>query len=213
MRSIFYLISFLFPVLLHAQIDVQGVYLLDDFTVSVASTKQGNLIRASFNYDCVKQEMQFEENGEVFKLESINNIDTLYLGNHKMVPYNNRFVDMVYDNPHYTLFVDYKRKIINAGKKGAMGSTTQGTVESIDFSKSGIAYNRMQMVDNAVYNTKDSSGYILIINRKAKRFDDDKSLKKIFSGKKGEIDTYLKEHKVSFRDKEAVISLIDFILK
>lgn len=206
-------ISILFPLMLQAQTDVQGVYLLNEFTTSVATSKQGPPIKASFNYDCVKQQMQFEEEGEILKLESINNIDTLYLGDHKMVPYMNRFLEVVHIVPHYILLIDHKRKIINEGKRGAMGVTTQAGVEDLDLSKSGIAHKRMTMTDHSVHKCKDESGYVIIINNKSKKFNNTKSYIKIFPGKKEQIENYIKENQISFKEKAAVISLIDFTIK
>lgn len=197
---------------LQAQDKTQGDYMLNDFTISIATAKHGIPIRAAFNYNCVKQEMHFEEDGEIFKLESINNIDTLYLGNHKMIPYAGRFLDVAYITPRYKLLIDHKVKKINKGKKGAMGTTTQGTVESIDFSKSGIASQQITMKDNAVYDYKDESAYYLELNDKIERIKDTKSFLKLFPTKKEQIETYINEHKVTFKDKDAIIELIEYSL-
>jgi len=211
MRKLFY-ISILFPIMLQAQ-EKEQRYLLNDFTLSVATSKQGPPIRESFNYDCVKQEMQFEEDGEILKLQSINNIDTLFLGDHKMVPYAGRFLDAVHITAEYKLLIDYKRKQSNKGKKGAMGSTTQGTVENIDISSYRLAHSDKIIQDNALYDYKDETSYVLELNGKIKKFSDTKSFIKLFPEKKEQIDAYIKEQKVTFKNTEAIISLIDFSIK
>ncbi|MDR2919976.1 MAG: hypothetical protein LBV72_11510 [Tannerella sp.] len=156
--------------------------------------------------------MHFEEDGEIFKFESTNNIDTLYLGDHKMIPYVGRFLNVVHITPQYTLLFDYKIKKTNKGKKGAMGASTQGTVETIDISKSGIAHQQMTMQDNSVYEYKDETGYYLELNGKKEKIKDAKSFIKLFPTKKDQIDKYIKEHKVTFKDPDEIISLIDFSL-
>lgn len=214
MKKLIYISLLIFPVMfIQAQEgEKQGDYLLNDFTTAIATTKEGSPIRAAFNYDCAKQEMHFGEDGEIFKLESIENIDTLYLGEHKMIPYAGRFLDVVHITPQYKLLLDYKIKKANKGKKGAMGTTTQGTVETVDFSKSGRAHQQMTMQDNAVYDYKDETGYYLELNGKKERIKDTKSFVKLFPAKKEQIETYIKEHKVTFKDTDAMISLIDFSL-
>ncbi len=212
MKKLIFLFCVFFPVLIHAQL-YQNEYLLENFTVSVATMKQGLPIRDSFNYNYAKQEMHFmEEDGNILKLQSINDIDTLYLGGHKMIPYAGRFLDVIHITPQYKLLLDYKIKQINKGKKGAMGTTTQGTVETIDFSKSGIAHKQMTMQDNAVYDYKDETSYLFERNGKMQRIRDAKSFIKLFPEKKEKIDSYIKEQKISFKDTDAIISLIEFSL-
>lgn len=211
MKKLICLLCFFSPVIIYAQSNANE-YLLESFIISIATMKQGAPIRASFNYDCTKQEMHFEEDGEIFKLQDINTVDTLFLGNYKMIPYAGRFLDVVYITSQYKLLFDYKIKKTNKGKKGAMGTATQGTVETIDFSKSGIASQQVTVKDNTVYDYKDESTYYLELNGKKERIKDAKSFVKLFPAKKEQIETYIKEHKVTFKDMDAIISLIEFSL-
>jgi len=204
--------GFISSILVQAQTDkLQSRYLLDKFTDAVATSSEGP-IRASFNYDCVKQEMQFEEGDEIFRLQPIDHIDTLYLGNHKMIPYANRFVEIIATRPQYSVFIDYKRKIVNKGKKGPMGAT-QATVENIDLARSSRAFQLSRLGDIAVYKSEDESSYVLIYNKKMKGFKDLKSFLKIFPEKKEQIAAFAKEHNTSFKNISDVISLIEFSVK
>jgi len=203
-----------YPVALQAQsdIDVKNRYLLDQFIDAVAVGKGGG-VRASFNYDCVKQEMQFVEDDEILKLDPISSVDTMYLGKHKMVRYANRFVELAYASPQYNLFIDYKRRIINEGKKGAMGTKTQGGVENIDIRRSAVGLQGTKMADINVYNCKDESRYMFEQNKKMKQFNNLDSFLKIFPEKKEQIKAYVKDHNISFKKTPDVISLIEFSLK
>lgn len=159
--------------------------------------------------------MQFEEeNGTILKLEDINNIDTLFLGSHKMIPYAGRFLEMTRTTSDYTLLVDHKRRLINKGKKGAMGTTTQGSVENVDLSGYKLAHSEKKLQDISVYATKEDPSYILVLGGKTKKFRDSKSfLKLVSSDKKDEIEKYIKEQKISFKDIESVISLVNYSIQ
>ncbi|MCD8263836.1 MAG: hypothetical protein LUD02_06480 [Tannerellaceae bacterium] len=212
MKKLMFLFCTFSPIVIHAQLH-QNEYLLENFTVSVATMKKGPPIRDSFNYNYAKQEMHFmKEDGEILKLQSINDINTLYLGDHKMIPYNGRFLDVIHTTPQYKILLDYKIKKINKGRKGAMGTTTQGTVETIDLSKAGIHDQKMTMQDNAVYDYKDETSYLFQRNGKIEKIKDAKSFIKLFPDKKVQIDTYIKDQKISFKDTDAIISLIEFSL-
>ncbi len=212
MRNTLCLLCLFIPALLSAQTQERSAYLLDQFTTSIATGKQSAPMRAEFNYDCIKQEMHFIENGEIMKLEPISQVDTIFLGDHKMIPYGSHFLDVVHITPHYKLMADYKRKVVNRGKKGAMGLTTQGSVENIDVSK--LAEGRqLQMTDIAVYECVDEISYVLEIGTNKKKFNNAKSLMKLFPEKKAQIEAYIKEHKVSFSDIRAVASLTDFCVR
>ena len=87
-------------------------YLLNDFTTSIAVVKSGMPIQEQFNYNCVTQTMEFISEGDIMKLTPINQIDTLYLGEHKMIPYGTRFLDVVHRTSKFALLLD-QIKLVN----------------------------------------------------------------------------------------------------
>lgn len=96
-------------------------YLLNDFKSSIAVVKRGMPIQEKFNYNCVTQSMEFMSGEEILRLEPISQVDTLYLDNHKMIPYGTRFLEVFHQSPEFTLLIDHKRKVKEDGKIGAMG--------------------------------------------------------------------------------------------
>lgn len=188
-------------------------YLLPDFKLCVATMKNGGQpVQAEFNYNCVRQSMEFLEDGEILQLTPISQIDTLFLDTHKMIPYGNHFLDVVYVSPRFCMLVDYKRKIVNEGKVGAMGLKTQGTVENVDFSSFGGRHTEEWKKGNDALACKDESSYVCVIKSKMKRFRNEKTLAKIFPEKKEEIAAYIEENRVRFDDVSAVLRLLEFCM-
>lgn len=209
MKTLFFILG-----LLTTCIDIQAQkYLLPDFKLCVATTKNGGQpIQAEFNYNCVNQSMEFLDGEEIMQLNPISQIDTLFLDNHKMIPYGNHFLDVVYVSPQFCMLIDYKRKIVNEGKVGAMGLKTQGTVENVDFSSFGGRHTENWKKGNEALACKDESTYVYVIKSKMKRFHNEKTLVKIFPKKKDEIAKYIAENKIRFDDIAAVLQLLKFCM-
>ncbi|WP_455672323.1 hypothetical protein [Phocaeicola sp.] len=186
-------------------------YLLPDFKLCIATAKRGGQsIQAKFNYNCVTQSMEFLDGDDIMQLSPISHIDTLYLDTHKMIPYGNHFLDVVYTSPQFSLLVDYKRKIVNEGKKGAMGLKTQGTVQNVDFSSFGGRHTEEWKKGNDAWKCKDESTYVYVVKSKMKRFNNTKTFIKLFPKKKDEIEQYIQQHKVKFDNVTAVLELLKF---
>lgn len=188
------------------------VYLLPDFELSVATGKHGNRpIQERFNYNCVTRTMEFLDNENILKLDPISQIDTLYLGNHKMIPYGTCFLDVVYISPEFSMLVDYKRRVVNKGKVGAMGLKTQSSVENVDFSAIGGRHTEDWKKGIDVWECKDESTYVYIVKGKMKRFRNKKTLIKIFPDKVQQINQYIDEKKISFDNVGVVLDLLKFL--
>lgn len=204
MKSFFILISLWFFFL-------QGFaqqYLLDDFKICIAVVRGGMPIQEQFNYNCVTQTMEFLSEGDVMKLTPINQIDTLYLGTHKMIPYGTRFLDVIHRSAEFSLLVDYKREIVNEGKVGALGIKTQGTVQNIDLSAVGGQRREEWKKGVDIWKYKEENLYWLVRKNKMKKFYHLKSLLKILPEKKTVIELYVKEHRTNFSNHNEVLELL-----
>ena len=188
-------------------------YLLDKFKLSIAVVKRGMPIQEYFNYNCITQSMEFLSEGDVMRLTPINQIDTLYLGVHKMIPYGTRFLDVVYRSTDFSLLIDYKRKIINEGKVGALGIKTQGTVQNVDLSAIGGQRREEWKKGVDIWEYKEENLYWLVHKNKIKKFNNLKSLYKILPEKKVEIEMYVKEHHTDFANHHEVLELLKSCLR
>lgn len=113
------------PVAAQAQTPLpQGTFLFDTFTEGRILMKNKLSTRARFNYDCVRQQLHFMDRDQEMILDHILQVDTLYIGTRIFIPYQTRFVECITAGPD-VLRVDWKAKIYNQGKKGAMGFVSQ----------------------------------------------------------------------------------------
>lgn len=189
-------------------------YLLEDFKTSIATVKKGGQpIQACFNYNCVTQTMEFREGTEVMKLTPIQHIDTLYLENHRMIPYGTHFLDVVSRTPKYAFLIDYKRTRVNKGKTGGMGIRTQGTVENVDFSSFGGRHTEEWKKGNEVWEYKEANTYIIVVKSKMKKFRTEKELLKLFPEKEDALKTFIKQQKIHLNDSAMVAQLVEFCMK
>lgn len=187
-------------------------YILSEFTLCVAKMKHGLPIREKFNYNCKTQRMEFMDGENVMELSNPEQVDTLFLPGHKMIPYAGRFLDITYRCPSFTLAVDYKAKRENQGKVGAMGIKTQGSVESIDMRIIGQNPGVEHIKNIEVWKEHSDNGYYLVQKSRMKRFVNAKTLLKIIPEKKVQLDAYLGQHKTDFNDPDQVLELLKEIL-
>ena len=201
-KLFFLALSFPFQVLFAQQ------YLLNDFKPCIAVTKGGLPIQECFNYNCVTQTMEFLSGEERLRLEPISQIDTLYLEEHKMIPYGTRFLEVFYQSPAFSLLIDYKRSMKEEGKIGAMGIKTQNGVQNVDHRSLGANYRQEWEKGVDVYSYIDKTSYWLKIGRKMRQFRDAKSLVKLFPDRKQLIESYIKEHHIDFSNHSDVLGLL-----
>ena len=187
-------------------------YLLDDFKVCIAVVKGGMPIQEKFNYNCVSQSMEFMSGADILRLDPISQIDTLYLDTHKMTPYGTRFLEVFYQSPEFSLLIDYKRKMVEDGKIGAMGIKTQNGVQNVDHRTLGADYRQSWERGVDVYTYKNETSYWLKTGRKMKRFRDVKSLVKLLPDKKAVIESCAKEHQTDFAKRQVVLQLLKFCM-
>ena len=188
-------------------------YLLDDFKTSIAVVKGGIPIQEKFNYNCVTQTMDFLDGNQILRLDPISQIDTLYLDSHKMIPYGTRFLDMVYRSEVFSLLADYKRKIVNDGRVGAMGIKTQNGVQNVDHRTLGGDFRQEWEKGVDLYTCKDETSYWLVRGSKMKRFGDVKSLTKLFPDKKEGIKEFTDTHQTDFNQIDQVLELLKFLCR
>lgn len=206
-------ILFIFLQLFCIQGAVSQQYLLKDFKPCIAVLKNGLPIQENFNYNCVTQAVEFKNGEEVFQLYPISQIDTLYLGNHKMIPYGTRFLEVYYNSPEFTFLVDYKRKIKEDGKVGAMGIKTQHGVQNVDYRSLGVDYRQDWERGVVIYGYNDETSYWLKRERKMKKFKDLKSFVKIFPDKKDDINRYVNSNQVDFKNAKMVLELLMYCME
>ena len=208
MKRLLLFLSVLFSI----QVIVAQRYLLDEFKTCIAVAKGSMPIQERFNYNCVTQTMEFMSGEDILRLEPISQIDTLYLDGHKMIPYGTRILEVFHRSPEFSLLVDYKRKMKEDGKIGAMGIKTQNGVQNVDHRTLGADYRQGWERGVDIYTYQDDTLYWLKTGRKMKRFRDEKSLVKLLPDKKPMIQSYMKAHRTDFSKPNEVLELLKFCM-
>ena len=106
-------------------------YFFKEFTPGKVLLKNKQFAKGKFNYDCINKEMHFLNESTDMVIENLEDIDTVVIDIHRFIPFEGHFMEVMTDQ-HTTLFIDWKVKPKDIGKKGAMGTVTHGSVQAID---------------------------------------------------------------------------------
>lgn len=188
-----------------------GLYLLKDFSQGIIVHKNNSKAAALLNYDAQNRSMKFIEGEDLMLLTNTNFIDTVYIGSRKFIPEKNHFLEVV-RLPNGMVYVDWRFKEILQGRKGALGLTTQGSVESVTISsfQAGSRLDWESTVD--VTKIKMANEYRFKSGGKTVTFKDKKGLLKQLPNHREAIETYIKETSPEWNDPDAMIELVNFCL-
>jgi hypothetical protein len=182
-------------------------YLFPEFTEGSVLQKSGTVTKTMLNYNTLTQEMIFKQGDQNLALADPASVDTVYLNNRKFVYANNAFYDVAL-NDTVGLYIQYTSDIISSGAETGFGKTQTSAASGItDLKSSGKAY-ALTLTDE--YTVKNKTNYFLKKDGKFIAANNIKDVKKVFAGKEALIDDYTKKNKVSFKNADAVIKLIQF---
>lgn len=188
--------------------NIQQAALYPDYVDGKVIMKNKSVIKARLNYDCIKGEMNYLENDVDMILDGLNAIDTVYLDGRAFVPSANSFREVFRTN-HAPLFVEWKTKVVQMGKKGAMGAVTHGGT----ISKFDVKYLRKEGYDNSgdnQYRFEPINTYYMQVDGKLKQFNSTKSFYKLFSKEKAqELQDYISAEKINIQKPAEVVRLIN----
>jgi hypothetical protein len=182
--------------------------LLPRFTNSLVKMKSGEKRRAVLNYNLIDQEMVFMQRGQFYVLDDPQLIDTVYMANRTFVPFEKGFYELAVAGPA-TLFIQHKAYAESLGVPTAYGARSQTT-----------SYNYVKMIfgGNGAINLRfpdefgivDDTEYWIKKDGVMFNFKSQRQFFKIFPEKKKEIDRYISENQVDFKNKQDVISLVQY---
>lgn len=196
---------------INAQEAPHGGYLFKEFTVGIGKKKTGVKIRDRFNYDIVKQELHFIDEGEVLKLD-MPELDSLFIENRTFVQNNGKFAECFTLSNGLNLQVFWHSRRVEKGKEGAYGISTQaGGVYNImvgDYTNEH-AYQDREYKDISTYNFIPDNLYVLKIKNKTLKFRDAKSFAKVFKLDETTVKDVMKSNNWSFARVTDVIELLN----
>lgn len=108
-------------------------------------------------------------------IENLEDIDTVVIDIHRFIPFEGHFMEVMTDQ-HTTLFIDWKVKPKDIGKKGAMGTVTHGSVQAIDVNARFQRVNGEQNLDLSVYKYGNGEYLLYLCKKKVEEFSQCKDI-------------------------------------
>jgi len=190
------------------EVTIQDLFLFSEYTPGKVLKKDKSLAQAPLNYNCLDGEIYFLNNNKDMILQELHTIDTIYIADRKFIPVKDSFCEVL-PTDHGLLYIDWKTRVINIGKKGAMGQVTHGgTISKLDV-------KQLQMLGhdntgNEVYRLEADNRYHISIKNKLKTFNNIKSFCKILSKEQeADIRSYISKEKIDLQKPNDVVELIN----
>ena len=150
-------------------------YFFKEFTSGKVLLKNKQFAKGKFNYDCINKEMHFLNESTDMVIENLEDIDTVVIDIHRFIPFEGHFMEVMTDQ-HTTLFIDWKVKPKDIGKKGAMGTVTHGSVQAIDVNARFQRVNGEQNLDLSVYKYGNGEYLLYLCKKKVEEFSQCKDI-------------------------------------
>lgn len=187
-------------------------YMFDEFTDGKVLMKNGSVVHTSLNYDWINQEINYFDGEEQMILTGLETIDTIYIAAHKFIPYGKFLLEVIPINTTDNLYINWKIKITNKGRQGAMG-TTSHAVTSQTYDINSIQGRAMERSDQYIYDATSENSYYVRIDDRFKMFNSEKSFLKLFPKEEAEkIQSYIKTQKLDMKKVPDIISVVNYSL-
>jgi hypothetical protein len=184
---------------------IEKQYFYDEFKIGTVHFSQGDPARARLNYNFVDQNMEFvnhQDNDAILVLVRQPNMTHIEIGNDIFVPVENRgFAQVIMDGP--VTLLRKKRIHVEGDKTGGYGQpNTTASVANVSTlpGQSGVQAFINYQFPPSVKTRTELSFYLMKNNRvfSATR----KNYLRLYSEIKPQLEEYLKQHKVDFKDED-----------
>ncbi|MCP4313427.1 MAG: hypothetical protein GY790_19390 [Bacteroidetes bacterium] len=186
-------------------------YLFPEFIKGVILTRAGEENGVLANYNSLTEEMVFENKGNKLAIApgELARIDTVYIKDRKFIVLNHKFVEFLYHSK-WDLYLEHKCKLREKGEQIGYGATSKNTSVSHYSSlfSQGVVYE-LKLPDG--YETKLYSYYWLKKNGELYKFENMKDLKKLYTEKEDLFKSYVKKHRIKYKNQESIIQLIEYL--
>lgn len=166
-------------------------------------------IDVPLNYDASNKAMMFMNDNSEMILTNNEQVDSVIIGTHKFIYIKGVYLECV-SLKNGVVYIDWSLKNINVGYKGSYGQITQSKVQNIN-----PAYWRNEKYsehDSEVHTTLNENRYLFFINGEMVECKNKKNLLNIFKDKKSQINSYIKERGLNFKNVDDALELIDYCL-
>lgn len=184
-------------------------YFFKEFTLGKVLLKNKQFAKGKFNYDCTNKEMHFLNGATDMVIENLEDIDTIIVDTHRFIPFEKHFMEVMHGQ-NSTLFIDWKIKPKDIGKKGAMGTTTHGSVQAIDVNTRFQRVNGEQNLDLSVYKMVRENVYYIQVKGKLESFRNAKMLIGLFpKDKQQAVKEFMNIEKIGVYNPKDILKVLD----
>ena len=184
-------------------------YFFEEFTQGKVLLKNKQFAKGKFNYDCINKEMHFLNGATDMIIENLEDVDTVVIDIHRFIPFEGHFMEVM-SGQNATLFIDWKINPKGIGKKGAMGTVTQGSVQAIDVNTRFQRVNGEQDLDLTVYKMVTENVYYTQVKGKLKSFRNINTLLKLYSKDKQQlIKEFIETENIKMENPKDVLKVLE----
>jgi len=197
------------------KVSTQFQYLFPEFTDGDVFFNGMPRSSGKLNYNMLIGEIHFiDNNKQILALANVNNVIYVKIENRKFYPFkNNEFTEELMTTPRCQLTVRYTGKVAQHGKKVAYGGSSATSSVTSYSSVAGANRQYELSVIEDVLVTVDSYYYFLTKNGRYTIIRNVKAFTKLFPEHKAIIETFAKENKIRFNNKEELITLLEYCSK
>lgn len=209
--TLFLLLCCLIHFTVYPQVKIEPIthYLLPEFTPGVVLMNSGEKHEALLNYNCLTEEMIFDNQGAKLALADLDQVDTAYVAGRKFFLINNKWVELLLDSK-YGLYAENKCTLKDPGKPAAYGGTSQvAATSSYSSYFSGGQVYELQLPQG--FETIPAIKYWLQKDGKRSEVLNFRQLAKKFPEKGDLIKQYVKNQNVTFDNQASMVDLIKYL--
>lgn len=184
--------------------------LYNEYGRGIVLMKNGAEIQAELNYDTANKNMMYLQGGDEMILVNAHEVDTVYIGDGKFIPLNERFMEVV-ELANGKGFIDWALRLQHRGNRGAYGQITQNKVETIN-----TAYwtHRKYKPETAeVLEMRNNNEYGFFRDGVPLQFKNEKELVRHFPNHGDAIRGFIKEKRVDFKKVNDVLEVLNYCLQ
>ncbi|RKD91333.1 hypothetical protein [Mangrovibacterium diazotrophicum] len=180
-----------------------GHYLFPEFKSATIFFKTGLQQKSDLNFNKLTEEMVFVENGKFLAIANVTSIDSILIAQRKFIPVDGIFFECE-GGEKYPLFVQYKSKLISAGKSTGFGNSQTTAVDNIsNVYSSGKVY---ELEIGKDYRVLSDDSFWTLVNEKYGRINSLKEAQKIFPDKN--LKPFVKANKIKFDNSDDLLLLL-----
>ena len=199
--------------ILNEKVSSNVQYVFPEFLAGQVHFADGKRSANLLNYNVLLGEMHFIDNEDVLAFPDLTNVLVVVVNKRRFFPFNKtEFCEEVFATDDTRLCVRRKGRAMEKSKTGAYGmETSASSVKSYNsIGSTGRQFNLG--VTGKVKVSVENSYYFMNKGYKYVQIKNEKSIIKQFPGHNEKIETFVKEHKINFKDEDDLKELIAYCI-